>query len=182
MNLRTTGPLAFAACALSACTYSTPAEAPATVLAAPAPAPALAVSGYTPVVSLNEIMVYVVDPHSNELWDAATKPPTSEDEAAWKALERGAVAIAAAGSLTKLSGNAPTDQNWTQQPDWAKYSQEVSNAGLLALKAVQAKDVSALSKAGDQLVLSCLNCHRQYKLAMPAIWTERPFPPEEKRP
>lgn len=55
-----------------------------------------AAAGYTPVVSLNEIMVYVVDTHSNEIWDAAMTPPASDD--GWKALQRAAIAIAAAGA------------------------------------------------------------------------------------
>ena len=91
-----------------------PAEAPASAAAA---APAAA--GYAPVVSLNEIMVYVVDTHSNELWDAAMTPPASDD--GWKELQRAAIAIAAAGSLTRVSGNGPKDQQWTQQADWAKH-------------------------------------------------------------
>jgi hypothetical protein len=174
MRLRTAGLLAVAALAASGCTP--PPAAPPTDAAAPAPA----ASGYTPVVSLNEIMVYVVDPHSNELWDAAMVAPRNDQE--WAQLQRAAVAIAGAGSLTRLSGNGPNDQQWIAQADWAKYSQDVADAGLAALQAVRAKDTAALAKAGDQLVLTCINCHREYKLDVPTIWTERQFPPEEQRP
>jgi hypothetical protein len=148
---------------------------------APAPEPLPAAPGYMPVVSLNELMVYVLDPHSNELWDAAKTPPTTDE--GWNALQRSAVAVAASGSITSVSGNGPDDQKWTQQADWSKYSQGVSDAGRAALTAVRAKDSAGLSRAGDQLVLACVNCHREYKLAMPTIWTERQLPPEEqKRP
>ncbi len=116
---------------------------------------------------------------SNELWDAARTPPTSDQ--GWQALQNAAVTIAAAGSLTRLSGNGPKDQQWTQQADWVRHSQSLADAGLASLTAVRAKDRDALAKAGDQLVLSCINCHREYKV--PAIWTERQLPPEEqKRP
>ncbi len=175
MTLRITGLLAVSLLTVAACT-SRPTDTPAAATTTPAPA-----AGYTPVVSLNEMMVYVVDHHSNEIWDATMTPPTTDE--GWKALQRAAVAIATAGSLTRLSGNGADDQRWTQQADWAKYSQEVSNAGLAALTAVQGKDSAALSKAGDQLVLTCINCHREYKLDVPKIWTDRQFPPEEqKRP
>jgi len=142
-------------------------------------APAAAASAFAPVVSLNEVMVYVVDPHSNELWDAAVKPPTTDEQ--WRQLNRAGVALAASGSLTAVSGNGPNDQKWVTQADWQKHSQTLSDAGLATVAAVRARDAAALSKAGDALVLSCINCHREYKLDVPAIWTERQFPPEEQR-
>ncbi len=174
MRQRITGLLAVATLSIAACTGAPPpAPAPAPT---PAPAPE---SAYTPVVSLNQVMVDVIDHHANELWDAVMTAPRNDD--GWAGLRRGAVAIAAAGSLTTVSGNGPGDQRWTQQADWAKYSQALSDAGLSALNAVQAKDTGALSKAGDELVLTCINCHRQYKLDVPKIWTDRQFPPEEQR-
>ena len=154
-----------------------PAEAPAS--AAPPASPAAA--AYAPVVSLNEIMVYVVDTHSNEIWDAAMAPPTNDD--GWKALQRAAIAVAAAGSLTRVSGNGPKDQQWTEQADWAKYSQAMSDAGLAAVTAVRSRNVTEIASAGDRLVVTCIDCHREYKLDVPKVWTERQFPPEEaKRP
>ena len=165
--------VASAAAVASACT-SQPAPAPAA-----APEAASPPAAYAPVVTLNEIMVYVVDPHANEIWDAAAKPPTTDAE--WKELNHAAVVLATAGNLTKASGNGPKDQEWTQQTDWVKHSQSVADAGLAAVKAVNSHDASALNKAGDALVLSCINCHREYKLDVPKIWTERQFPPEEAK-
>lgn len=175
MNRCVAGLLVTTAIAVGACT-SQPAPAPAPAAPAVATAPA-----FVPVVSLNEIMVYVVDTHANEIWDAAMLSSLKDDQ--WKSLNRAAVSLAASGSLTRVSGNGPKDQMWTAQTDWVKHSQSLSDAGLAAVKAVQAKDVAALSKAGDQLVLSCITCHREYKLDVPQIWTERQLPPEEqKRP
>jgi len=170
------GLMVLAALGTGACT-SSPAEAPAP---APAPAPAAApAADYTPAVSLVEMMVYVVDVHANEIWDAAMVAPKNDDQ--WKALNRAAVVLAASGSLTKLSGNGPNDQKWTAQADWTRHSQTLSDAGSEVVKAVQAKDSAALSKAGDALVLTCINCHREYKLEVPSLWTERQFPPEEQK-
>ena len=168
--------LTVAMLAAGACSTK-PAETPAAAVAPASPVAA----GYIPVVSLNEIMVYIVDTHSNELWDAAMAPPTTDD--GWKELQRAAVAIAASGSLTGVSGNGPKDQRWTEQADWAKYSQAMSNAGLAAVTAVRSRSAADIARAGDQLVVTCIDCHREYKLDVPKIWTERQFPPEEaKRP
>jgi cytochrome c556 len=163
------------AIAAGACTTG-PAPAPAP---SPAPVPAASVSAYTPVVSLNEMMVYVVDWHAEELWDATMVPPKNDAE--WAALRRAAVALAASGSLTKLSGSGPKDQQWTQQADWIAHSQSMADAGLAMLRAVEAKDTMALNKAGDALVITCITCHREYKLDVPKIWTERQLPPEEQK-
>ncbi|MEQ1759821.1 MAG: cytochrome c [Vicinamibacterales bacterium] len=174
MTKLVSGLLVLTALAVGACN-STPAEAPA-----PAPAPAVApVVDYTPAVPLVEMMVYVVDTHANEIWDAAMTPPKTD--AQWKALNRAAVVLAASGSLTKLSGNGADDQKWTAQGDWIRHSQALSDAGATVVKAVQAKDPAALSTAGDALVVSCINCHREYKLEVPSLWTERQLPPEEQK-
>ena len=66
---------------------------------APPPQPAQQqASGYKPVVSLNEIMVNIVDPHSHELWDAvaspAKAPKTDED---WRNIRHAAITLAACG-------------------------------------------------------------------------------------
>ena len=139
--------------------------------AGPAPPPAAPKDGgYKPVVSLNEIMVNIVDPHSHEIWDAAgspaKEPKTDED---WRNVRHAAIMLAASGNLTLLSGNGPKDQVWRDQKDWATLSQAVADAGLAASAAVQNRSVPALSKAGDQLLQACLNCHKAYKLENPAI-------------
>ena len=137
------------------------------------PAASLAAT-YQPVISLNEIMVNIVDPHSHEIWDAAgdpgKAPKTDED---WRNLRHAAVTLAAGGNLTMMSGNGPKDQVWRQQKDWARLSQAVSDAGLAAAQAVQNRSVVAVSKAGDQLLQACLNCHREYKLDVPKIWADK---------
>jgi hypothetical protein len=135
--------------------------------------------GYRPVITLNEIMVNIVDPHSHELWDAAAsparQPKTDED---WRNLRHAAVILAAAGNLTMMSGNGPKDQTWREQPDWGNLSQAIANAGLTASMAVQNRSVQDLEKAGNQLLQACLNCHQAYKLLIPEIKAD----PEIHRP
>jgi hypothetical protein len=172
-----TGVVVVTALLTIACGTPPPASDPAPAATA-APAPAAGAT-YTPVVSLNEIMVYVVDPHANEIWDAAVKPPTTD--AAWTELHHAAVVLAASGNLTKLSGNGPKDAQWIQQEKWTTHSQTLADAGLAAVRAASARDAQQLARAGDQLVLTCINCHREYKLDVPKVWTERQLPPEEQQ-
>ena len=125
---------------------------------------------YAPVLSLNQMMVSVVDSHSHEIWDAADKPPKTDAE--WVALEHAAGTLASAGSLTRMGGSGPDDQRWPMEADWSKYSQKLSDAGLSVFRAVNAKDAVALNAAGDQLVLACIACHKEYKLNVPRIWSD----------
>ena len=149
------------ALALSACSPASPPAQPQD-------------AAYKPVVSLNEIMVNIVDTHSHELWDAtgspAKAPPKTEED--WRNLRRAAVTLAAAGNLTKMSGNGPKDQVWREQKDWDKLSQAIADAGLAATKAVQSRNLEALDGAGGQLLMACLNCHKEYKLQVPEISAE----------
>jgi len=136
--------------------------------------PATSAVAYQPVVSLNEIMVNIVDPHSHEIWDAAGEPgKTPKTDEDWRNLRHAAVTLAAGGNLTMMSGNGPKDQVWREQKDWVRLSQAVSEAGLAAAQAVQNRSVVAVSKAGDQLLQACLNCHREYKLDVPTIWADK---------
>jgi cytochrome c556 len=125
---------------------------------------------YQPVITLNEIMVNIVDPHSHELWDAAADPakaPKTDED--WRTIRHAAITLAAAGNLTIMSGNGPKDQVWRQQKDWNMLSQAIADAGLAAAVAVQNRNIAGVSKAGDQLLLACLNCHKEYKLEPPKI-------------
>lgn len=152
-----------------ACSPAPPAAEAPVPATTPAPAPASAPT-YRPVVTLNQMMVSIVDMNSHQIWDAEQAPPKSDAD--WGNLEHAAVSLAAAGHLTMVSGNGPKDQQWTTQADWAKYSEAVSQAGVMALGAVNAKNVDGLRAAGDALVMSCINCHREFKLDVPKIWSD----------
>ena len=45
-------------------------------------------------------------------------------------------------------------------------------AGLQARDAAERRNLDALRTAGDELVLTCVNCHRAYRLEVPNIWAE----------
>ena len=79
-----------------------------------------------------------------------------------------------------LAGTGPSDADWVSQPEWRGYADELSNAGMAALKAAQAKDVKALSDAGDRLVAACETCHKKFKpgLTSMGIYKSPNYPPK----
>jgi hypothetical protein len=119
-------------------------------------------------VSVNAIMVDLVDHASHEIWDATGDPKRApKTDADWGTLEHHATQLAVSGSLIMLGGTGKADYGWTQQTNWKKYAQELSTAGAAARDAVRAKDLAALSKAGDQLVTTCESCHMEFKPEAP---------------
>ncbi len=136
---------------------------------APAP-PASDVKSFKPVVTLNQVMVGVVDHNSHILWNAggsdAFAPASDAD---WHELEHAAITLAAAGNMILIGGSGPDDAAWTQKPDWAKLAQGETDAALALLLAVQHKNRDELFKAGSELTDKCEACHKEYKPALPPI-------------
>ena len=98
---------ALSVCLLAACgapsetpSAAAPAEeAPAIEAAAPAPTPE---PNFRLPVSLNEVMVAMVNNAADPIWMAAWKNP--ETDADWRALERQAYQLELAGSLIAFPG------------------------------------------------------------------------------
>ena len=162
-NLRILGLSAAIVLTLSGC--STPAEQ-ATPGASGTPAgPTVPVP---PALSINAMMVGLVDDASHEIWNAAvekTKPKTDED---WFHLQHHATKVALSGTLITIPGTGQADAAWVTKPEWIKFSKELADAGLAALDAANKKDHAALSAAGDRLVTTCEGCHKAFKGELPS--------------
>jgi hypothetical protein len=128
---------------------------------------AWAQTGFRPTVSINDIMVLIIDHNSHALWDVAENPPKNDDD--WHLLEHSALTLAASGNLTNLGGTGPQDAEWVMEAEWQSYSQAMANAGLAAVDAVRTQNVQALLDAGDALLNACLACHRRYKPELPNV-------------
>jgi hypothetical protein len=131
---------------------------------------------YRPVVSLNEVMVHVVNHNGHVVWDADVPGQEPKTDEQWAGIEAAAVTLAAAGAITMSGGTGDGDRLWLKEPDWQRHSQALAGAGLAAVKAARARNRQALTDAGDALVLSCINCHREYKLGVPEIWAREAAP------
>lgn len=128
-------------------------------------------------VSLNAVMVALVDHASEPLWLDAYDPPTSD--ARWAEAEYNAYQMAVSGKLIQIAGSGPNDAEWVANPEWKKFADEMSSAGMDALQAAQSKSVQALNDAGDRLVASCESCHKTFKpdLTSMGLYKSANYPP-----
>ncbi len=128
---------------------------------------AVAPAGPTPVFSINEMMVMIVDQPGELLWHvekAGHAPKTDED---WYQLENHAVSLASAGTLIQLGGTGPTDMEWSARPEWKASANQMITAAQAARTAAKAKDLPALITANGQIVDACESCHKVFKPDFP---------------
>ena len=126
-------------------------------------------------VSINEVMVALVNDAADPIWIAAWKQPTTDAE--WRELERRAYQLQLAGALIEHPGTGALDHKWTAKPNWLRWSQQLRDTGVDAVAAVNNRDLSAISNIGDQLVEVCEGCHIDFKLAHPTQGKFGELPP-----
>lgn len=128
------------------------------------------------VVSINELMVTMIDNASHVLWDIEAEGGAPKDDADWQELVDHAIQVAAAGTLIQLGGTGPSDGGWVIQPNWRTHAQDMINAAVAAREAATARNFEAVVKANGQLVDSCEGCHKLFKPDLPTegITHQRP--------
>jgi hypothetical protein len=144
-----------------------------------------------PVVSVKELMKYMIDPVADNIFNAVgtvvtkdgivnTEPKTDED---WEKIQIGAVSLAEGAYLLKVRRPfaPPGDLNNSTGPnavelspaqitakverdpvEWNARIETLRNASLAVLDIVKRKDVGALWDAGEIVDTACENCHRSY--------------------
>jgi len=153
---------------LSACSSPAPQQT-APQQTAPPPA-AVGTSGTLsakPEVSINEVMVALIDHAGHTLWDVEQQGKAPKTDADWQNVLEHAVQIAAAGPAITAGGTGSSDAVWVKSPSWQTYAQRMSDAGVAAGNAAKSKNFDALVKANGQLVESCESCHKEFKPALP---------------
>jgi hypothetical protein len=173
---------------LAACSSSKPAT-PA-VKAVDSPQPALW-GDLKPVVSVKELMKYMIDPVADNIFNAVgstvTKqgmvdvaPKTDED---WDKIRFGAVSLAEGAYLLKIRRpfTPAGDENNSAGPDavelspaqitakvdrdpveWNARIEALRNVALETLDVVKRRDVNELWDVGENLDKACEACHRSY--------------------
>ena len=135
------------------------------------PEPAVTVAAPQPTavtrlpVSLNAVMVAMVNQAADPIWVAAWRSP--ESEADWRELERRAVQLELSGALLSVPGTGPLDDKWTSNSQWQNWAGQLQSTGEDAVAAVKARDLQAISAVGDAVVEICEGCHMDFKLALP---------------
>ncbi len=107
-----------------------------------------------PVASVNQLMKAIIIPSSDAVFQVAMEAP--QDDEAWVAVQNSALMLAESGNLLMIGDRAK------DTGDWIKAAQALIEAGTVAFKAAEAKNVDALMEAGDQVYATCEGCHEQY--------------------
>jgi hypothetical protein len=119
----------------------------------------------TPVATVKQIMQGIVDPATNVVFGAVSSTSTKagvvetapKTDREWELVGNSAAALIESGNLMMM-GNRAVDAG-----DWVKMSRALTDAAVVALEAVQAKDKDALLASGDAINTSCDNCHLKYQ-------------------
>ena len=159
-------------------------RAPETAVA-PAAAPPAAGGDMKAIVSVRELMQNIVDPLSDNVFEAVgsdvtaqgvveTKPTTDED---WAKVMQGAVVLAESSNLLKIPRPiAPKDDYVSKNPGelppaeieasinenraaWNAYANAMRDEALKVVDIVKAKDTDRLLQAGSDIDRACESCH-----------------------
>ena len=146
-------------------------------------------SALNPVSTVKDIMDSIVDPSADALWDSVEvvatlegtehKAPKTDDD--WKTLRRHAISLIEAGNLLLIPGRhvakpgeKAEDARVDLHPEeieallvkdpaaWTLRAHRLQDAASESLKAIDARDVTALMNAGEVLDAACESCHRSY--------------------
>ena len=159
------------------------------ILAAGSSVGAQDASGFSPEISIAEIMESMVMPAAQQLWDSVgvdvtaqgeieKKPETDEQ---WAQLRAAAVTLAEASNALLVPGRhaaaagAPAEDSdaelspakieallAAQRPAWAAHAQVLRVTAMQALAAVDARDIDRITEVGGAIDEACEGCHLQF--------------------
>ena len=165
--------------------------------APPAPAP---LPEFRPTSTVKDIMDSIVDPSADVVWDSVAvlvtaqgteeRAPKTDEE--WKEVRRRAVSLVEASNMLLVPGRhiarpgeKAEDPKIELRPEqiesmveqdrasWTALAHGLHDAAMESLKAIDAKDKTALLYSGDGLDKACENCHLKYWYP-PDLLTKKP--------
>jgi hypothetical protein len=119
---------------------------------------------FRPVVGEKALMVSMIDPAADVVWDAVQTIVTAEGveeiqprtDEEWDVARNAAVTVAESGNLLMIGRRA------RDQGDWIAWSLDMVDAGAAAMRAAEARDPQALFDAGGEIYRACSGCHAAY--------------------
>lgn len=133
---------------------------PAPVTSAPAAPP------YNTALSLKQVMEWVIDPAADVVWESVAiiitdkgenqKAPKTDEE--WEKVRNGAATLVESGNLLMMQTRMRDDKKWQAS------AKRMSDAGMVALKAAEKKDVAALFDSGALIYNACSACHSDFRV------------------
>jgi hypothetical protein len=135
----------------------------AAVSCSPAP-PAQTMPPFQATANMKDLMLNVIDPAADTLWESVgtiitsegtfEKAPATDDE--WAGVRAGAIQLAESGNLLMLPTRSGGSAEWIAQ------AQAMIEASNRAIKSIEAKDKDALFTIGGDIYDVCTNCHSQF--------------------
>lgn len=155
----------------------------------PVPEPSPVEPQYTTTATVKDIMLAVVDPNADVVWQAVsfvqsdkglieTKPTSEQD---WVNARRGALTLAEATNLLMVPGRHVAGQGEKSETpgielepaemevlinkdrtSWNKHAGDLHTAVQEALAAIDAKDAEKLFEVGEHIERACESCHQVY--------------------
>ena len=139
----------------------------------PAPKPAPPMANPIPpipapgrvLLGTKDVMRHIVNPAAEAFWarsgevddEKGANDRTPKDDENWKISLDSAAQLVEAGNLLQMEGRARDPKG-----PWMKYSVQLTNAGLAAMAAAQAKNHDKTFDAGSAIYDSCFACHSRY--------------------
>ena len=149
---------------------------------APAPAPTPAAPAAQPYASLAQVMRGIPFPNSNIIFDTQTNDPAAPKKAdasgasgatgtyantygGWQAVENAALAIQETANLITIPGRMCENGKPVPLDDevYKKAAAGLVEAGKVAYKAAQSKNLDAMLEAGGTVTDACAACHEKYR-------------------
>ena len=114
-------------------------------------------------VSIREIMIGVITPATNFIWERSFAGDLSEED--WQRFSESAIQISLSASAIALAppediANASIASG--DMGDWREWSGQLAELALVANAAAETQDQAALVNAGDAMVELCEACHTVY--------------------
>ena len=132
------------------------------------------------VATLAQLMKGTLYPESNVVFAAQDVNPTDVPHAKdpamstdlltsqygkWEAVENSALAIAEVADLLSVPGRKCSNglDVPVANPDWAKFVQELRDAGMTAYSTAQTKNQDKMTDVADVMTTACQHCHVRYR-------------------
>ena len=119
---------------------------------------------FRPVADMQQLMTHIIDPAADVVWDSVGTNVTAEGEEHWEPEtdEEWAVVLNSAMTITESANLLMMGERARDQETWMRMSQNMVDAGLLAVEAAQAQDADAIFAIGENVYNSCDQCHNLY--------------------
>src|SRR5262245_20003265 len=152
-------------------------------------APAPAQPPYTTTATVKDIMLHIVDPAGDMVWDATstvidkggvheTMPKTDEE---WFKVRSGLMMLIEGSNMSMIPGRhvaKPGEKSETpgvelepsemeelinkDRPAWYSRAKALHDVATMVLEVAEKKDAQKLFEVGEDIDRACENCHRQY--------------------